>query len=129
MPGDPHRFDDLFAEFGPITLRRFFGGEGICAGEIMFGMVFDDRIYFKTDAQSRKAFLAEGCKPFSFEKRSSGETVVTGWYALPERLYDEPDEIVAWARTACEVALRSDTVKRKQRRALEPKPRRRSTRA
>ncbi len=41
---DPHRFDDLFAEFGPIRLRRFFGGEGICAGETMIGMVFDDVI-------------------------------------------------------------------------------------
>ena len=25
---DPHRFDDLFQEFGSVTLRRFFGGEG-----------------------------------------------------------------------------------------------------
>ena len=35
MKSDPHRFDDLFFEFGPITLRRFFGGEGIYSGETM----------------------------------------------------------------------------------------------
>jgi DNA transformation protein len=122
---DPHRFDDLFASFGPIAIRRFFGGEGLCAGEIMFGMVFDDRIYFKTDAESRKPFLSENCTPFSFKKRSTGETVVTGWYALPERLYDEPEELAAWARVACEVARCSETVKRKQRRAADQRPRRR----
>ena len=52
---DPHRFDDLFAAFGSVVLRRFFGGEGVCAGDIMFGMVFDDRIYFKTDAAGAHA--------------------------------------------------------------------------
>jgi TfoX/Sxy family transcriptional regulator of competence genes len=43
---DPHRFDDLFSVFGPIRLRRFFGGEGIVAGDVMIGMVFSDVIYF-----------------------------------------------------------------------------------
>jgi len=123
---DPHRFDDLFAEFGPITLRRFFGGEGLCAGEIMMGMVFDDRIYFKTDEQSRKRFLAEGCKPFTFEKRSTGETIVTGWFALPDRLYDDPDELAAWARAALDVAMRSDTAQRKVRKQAPSSSRTRS---
>ncbi len=114
--GDPHRFDDLFSTFGPIRLRRFFGGEGICAGEIMLGMIFDDRIYFKTDELSRKPFLTEGCKPFTFHKSRTGETIVTGWYALPDRLYDDPDELAAWARAALDVATRSETVQQKVRR-------------
>jgi TfoX/Sxy family transcriptional regulator of competence genes len=38
VAGDPHRFDDLFSEFGPVRLRRFFGGEGIRAGDILIGM-------------------------------------------------------------------------------------------
>ena len=72
---DPHRFDDLLQEFGPITLRRFFGGEGICSGEIMIGMIFADTIYFKTDETTRKAFVAEKTKPFTFLKRGTGETI------------------------------------------------------
>jgi DNA transformation protein len=126
--GDPHRFDDLFTEFGPIQLRRFFGGEGICAGEIMIGMVFDDRIHFKTDSETRKAFLAEECQPFSFTKRSTGETVVTGWYALPERLYDDPEELAQWAKAAFDVAsasrARGKTAKRT--RALQPRSQRKA---
>jgi DNA transformation protein and related proteins len=110
---DPHRFDDLFSAFGPITLRRFFGGEGICAGEIMFGMIFGERLYFKTDAHTRDAFLAEACEPFTFEK--AGETVVTGWYALPDRLYDDPEELARWAQQALAVAAASETAAKKQR--------------
>jgi DNA transformation protein and related proteins len=121
---DPHRFDDLFQAFGPIALKRFFGGEGIYAGEIMIGMVFSDTIYFKTDETTRKAFLAERTKPFTFEKRSTGETVVTGWYALPDRLYDEPDELAEWARAALAVASASPTVARKRARPASRKKRR-----
>ena len=114
VKGDPHRFDDLLGAFGPVTVRRFFGGEGICAGKIMFGMIFGERIYFKTDERTREAFIAEGCQPFSFQKR--GETIVTGWYAIPDRLYDDPDELAGWAKQARDVAARSETVVKKQRR-------------
>src|SRR5262249_35683559 len=109
-----HRFEDLFAEFGPVAVRRFFGGEGLYAGDVMFGMVFDDVVYLTTDAETRKAVVAENCAPFTFEKRSTGETVVTHWHAIPERLYDDPGELAVWARAALAVATRSDTTRKKQ---------------
>jgi DNA transformation protein len=111
---DPHRFDDLFAEFGPIQVRRFFGGEGIYAGDIMIGMVFDDIIYFTTDATTRAAFVAESCKPFTFLKRSTSETIETHWYSAPDRLYDDPEELAQWARIALGVASKSETTRKKQ---------------
>ncbi|HSC59591.1 MAG TPA: TfoX/Sxy family protein [Rhizomicrobium sp.] len=110
------RFDDLFAEFGPIRLRRFFGGEGIVADDVMIGMVFDDIIYFKTDDETRKAFVAEKTKPFSFLKRSTGETIVTTWFALPDRLYDDPEELAQWARAALDVARKAEAGKTRKAR-------------
>ena len=115
---DPYRFDDLFAEFGPIRLKRFFGGEGIYAGEVMIGSVFRDVIYFKTDAESRKAFDAEGAKPFTFHKGK--ELITTTWLALPDRLYDDPEELARWARTALAVAEAAPTQRKKARRAVGP---------
>src|SRR5689334_1892607 len=116
---DPHRFDDLFTEFGPIRLRRFFGGEGIYAGDTMIGMVFNnDTIYFKTDAETRKAFDAEKSKPFTFMKGK--ELITTTWLSLPDRLYDEPEELARWARAALKVALASPTAKKKARKAVSP---------
>ncbi|MEI9989362.1 MAG: TfoX/Sxy family protein [Rhizomicrobium sp.] len=118
MPADPHRFDDLFAEFGPIRLRRFFGGEGIYAGETMIGSVFRDVIYFKTDAESRKPFDAEKCRPFTFMKGT--ELVTTTWLAIPDRLYDDPEELARWARAALAVALASPTATKRARKASKP---------
>lgn len=115
---DPRRFDDLFQEFGPVTLRRFFGGEGIYAGSVMIGMIFNDTIYFKTDPQTRKAFDAEACKPFTFYKGK--ELIVTTWLALPERLYDDPGGLAEWARSALRVANASSTATQKARKAMNP---------
>jgi DNA transformation protein len=113
MKSDPHRFDDLFAAFGPIALRRFFGGEGIYVGAVMIGMVFNaDTIYFKTDAESRKAFDAEGCKPFTFHK--GNELVTTTWLAIPDRLYDDPEELAHWARAAHDVARAAPAAKKRR---------------
>jgi DNA transformation protein len=113
------RFGDLFAEFGQIRLRRFFGGEGIYADDVMIGMVFDDIIYFKTDEESRKAFLAEKTKPFQFTKHKSGELVITTWFALPDRLYDDPEELAQWARAAHRVAKASPAAVKKRKRAAK----------
>jgi DNA transformation protein len=119
---DPHRFDDLFSEFGPIRLRRFFGGEGIYAGDVMIGMIFNaDTIYFKTDAETRKAFDKERSKPFTFYKGK--ELITTTWLSLPDRLYDEPDELAAWARRAYEVARNAPTaVARRKKQAKADAP-------
>lgn len=111
---DPHRFDDLFSAFGPIRLRRFFGGEGIYAGDVMIGMIFNgDTIYFKTDAETRKAFDAENSKPFTFYKGK--ELITTTWLSLPDRLYDEPDELAEWARQARIVAQNAPTAIARQK--------------
>jgi DNA transformation protein and related proteins len=109
------RFDDLFAAFGPITLKRFFGGEGIYADDVMIGMVFDDVIFFKTDEETRKAFAAEKTEPFSFMK--GGERVVTTWFALPDRLYDDPEELAQWARAALKVAVNAPAARKKAKSA------------
>jgi DNA transformation protein and related proteins len=105
---DPTRFDDLFHDFGRITVRRMFGGEGIYAGEQIIGLVVDDRLYLKTADSNRADYLAEGCKPFSFRR---GEKITaTSYYAVPERLLDDSEEFAQWARKA-------------QAAALAPKPR------
>ncbi|MCO8165941.1 TfoX/Sxy family protein [Pseudomonas sp. 21LCFQ010] len=35
--------EDIFALFGPVSLRRMFGGHGIFRDGVMFGLVFDHR--------------------------------------------------------------------------------------
>ena len=80
----------------------------------MFGLVDDERIYFKTSEETAQAFIAEGCGPFTYQMKK-GEGILTSYYALPDRLYDDPEELAEWARAAFAVALQSPTAQKEAR--------------
>ena len=100
---------DLFASFGPVTVRRMFSGAGIFADGMMFGLIVRDVIYLKADDASIADFEREGCAPLTYTRgKKSGrpsEHALPYW-RLPARLYDDPDELAAWARRAFAVAER-----------------------
>jgi DNA transformation protein and related proteins len=104
---------DSFAEFlreqlaplGPLTMRRMFGKTGVFCGGLMFGIVAEDTLYFRVDEHNRAAFKeAEAFPPLNYQKK--GETIDLSFWRAPERLFDEPDELVTWARAALAAAAR-----------------------
>jgi DNA transformation protein len=98
--------EDLLSPLGPISVRRMFGGAGIyCDGQV-FAFVDDDQLFLKTDAAGRAAFEEEGMGPFTYTTKHGPGTLMSYWRA-PERLLEDPDEMVAWARTALGIARRA----------------------
>lgn len=95
---------DSLRGLGPVSVRRMFGGAGVYAEGVMFGLIAEDTFYLKADAATQGAFEAEGLSPFVYE--SNGRTVAMSYWRIPERLLDDPDEMLAWARTALDVARR-----------------------
>ena len=102
---------ELFAGFGPVTIRRMFSGFGVSADGVNFALVLRGAIYLRADASTIPRFEAEGCGPFRYE--AQGKVRMIGSYRqLPERLYDEPDEVTEWARAAHAAAGRAALAKR-----------------
>lgn len=122
---DADHISELFSAFGPVTVRRMFGGAGIFADGSMFALVDDGVIYLKADAATIPAFEREKSTPFSYATRH-GRHTLTSYWRLPERLYDDPDELARWAAAAFAAAKASEQVR--QRRAARtprnPAPRR-----
>ena len=114
---DPHRFDDLFHDFGPITVKRMFGGEGIFVGDMMIGIVVDDQIYLKVGDSNRADFEAEGARPFTYARGKERNATSLSYFTVPERLLDDPEEFGQWARRAHDVALAAPAKAPKKRRA------------
>ena len=71
---------ELFAGFGPVVVRRMFGGAGIYAHGRMFGLVHDGVIYLK--AGNAAAFEREKLPPFTYST-SSGKRGVMSIGACP----------------------------------------------
>lgn len=102
---DPDFIRELFAPFRPVAAKRMFGGIGLFADGLMFGLIFDDVIYLRVDDASVPSFEREGSAPFVYPlaKHHIGRPSRHFW-RLPERLYDDPDELGVWAARALAVA-------------------------
>jgi DNA transformation protein len=104
---------DGFAEFlceqlaplGRLAMRRMFGKTGVFCDGVMFGMVADNTLYFRVDDDNRTVFAeAASFPPLNYEKK--GSIIDLSFWRVPERLFDEPDELVTWARAALAAAHR-----------------------
>ncbi len=127
---------DTFADFlreqlaplGRLTMRRMFGKTGVFCDGVMFAMVTENTLYFRVDDQNRATFKeAASFPPLNYEKK--GCTIDLSFWRVPERLFDEPDELVTWARAALAAARRVATKRertaprlRSKRRKSKPRP-------
>jgi DNA transformation protein len=96
---------EQLAPLGQIAMRRMFGKTGVFCDGVMFGMVTEDTLYLRVDDHNRETFKeAEAFPPLSYEKK--GSTIDLSFWRAPERLFDEPDELVTWAQLALAAARR-----------------------
>jgi DNA transformation protein and related proteins len=112
---------DLFADFGPVTIRKMFSGFGISADGTNFALALRAGLYLRADEQTIPQFEAEGSQPFQYQTRTKTVTVNSYWQ-LPARLFDDSEELATWARAALAAAQRAALRKRpKARKAAKPK--------
>jgi DNA transformation protein len=102
---------DLFADFGPVTIRRMFSGHGISADGTNFALSLRAGLYFRADEETIPRFEAEGSKPFQYQTSTRTVTVNSYWQ-LPARLFDDSEELAQWARAALAAAQRAALRKR-----------------
>ena len=103
---DPDFICELFTAFGPVSPRQMFFGVGIFADGVMFGYAVGGVIYLKTDDLIVADFAAEQSGPFLYPTKGGMCTLMWYW-RLPERLYDDPEELALWARRSLDAALRA----------------------
>ena len=116
---------EQLAPLGRLSLRRMFGKTGVFCDGVMLGMVTEDTLYFRVDEQNRAAFEeAASAPPLNYAK--GGKLIDLAFWRAPERLMDEPDELLSWARLALAAARRiaRQRVAKPRSPARTPRPRR-----
>jgi len=95
---------DTFVEFcleqlevlAHVRSRRMFGGHGIYAGGVFFGIVHRGRLYMKTDETTRALHEERGMGPF---EPHPGQ-VLRSYYEVPPEVIERRRELSEWARRA-----------------------------
>jgi DNA transformation protein and related proteins len=96
---------EQLAPLGRLSLRRMFGKTGVFCDGVMFAVVTDNTLYFRVDDHNRGIFKeASSSPPLNYAK--GGAMIDLSFWRVPERLFDEPDELIAWARAALAAAYR-----------------------
>ncbi|HAT33396.1 MAG TPA: TfoX domain containing protein [Janthinobacterium sp.] len=94
---------ELFAPLGQLSDGKFFGGHSIKYRGSQFAMVMGNTLYLRVNDVTRPEYEREGAKPF-FYTTKKGVVQVRKYYAAPEALLDDQEQLLVWARRAINAA-------------------------
>jgi DNA transformation protein len=123
--------EEQLEPLGRIAFRRMFSGAGVYCDGVIFGLILRDTLHFKVDDGNREAYRAEDMEPFSYEAKGQRREIGAYW-RVPERLLDEPEEMVEWARAALAAGRRAEGAGKpgnRPKRKRPPKPQKPGKRA
>src|SRR5215213_5880289 len=87
-----------------ISSRSMFGGTGLSAGTVFFGIIFRDILYLRVNDHTRADYGRLGMKPFNpYPPR----TPSMRYYEVPAGVLESREDLTAWALTAIAAARRS----------------------
>jgi DNA transformation protein len=83
-----------------LGCRAMFGGFGLYLGRTFFGIVFDDRLYFRTHGDTVADYVRRGMLPF----RPNDKHVLKNYYEVPADVLESRRELSSWAAAAARPA-------------------------
>lgn len=102
---------------GTITTRNMFGGLALYLDGRIFGMIADDALWFKSDAESALLWEAANCALFTYDFGDGKMSGTMNYRRVPEDAYDDSDAMRHWAEVGIAAAMRAPAKK------LKPKKR------
>ena len=93
---------DQLGALPEMRARAMFGGYGLCQAGRFFGILMDGRLYFKTDEQTRTAYVERCMGPFLYEK--ARRTLTINYFEVPPDVLESREELVVWARRAIQAS-------------------------
>ncbi|MCM2334899.1 MAG: TfoX/Sxy family protein [Anaeromyxobacteraceae bacterium] len=95
---------DLLAPLGAVSARPMFGGHGLYARGVMFGLLDDEELFLRADDEARPAFVAAGCRQWSYPTK--GRRQPGDYWRPPDEAHEDPEAMQPWAELGLAAALR-----------------------
>ena len=86
------------ASLDGLRCKRMFGGYGLYCGEQFFGIVFDGRLYFKTNPDTLAQYMAYDAAVFA----PSEKQVLKNYREVPVDILEDGESLLLWASRAAQ---------------------------
>jgi DNA transformation protein len=103
---------ETMLHWASVNSRKMFGGYGLYREYLMFALIADDTLYFKTDDNNVGQFEQAGCLPFAYQSKT--RVVKMSYWSAPAECLESPDEMRDWCNLAYAAALRSGKTSKKK---------------
>jgi DNA transformation protein len=97
--------EEALAPLGTVTMRKMMGGATLYLDNVVFAILYDGEIWFKSDALSDAVWDAEGCERFSVTFKD-GRVDTMNSRRAPGDVHDDSDAMRHWAAPAIEAGVR-----------------------
>jgi DNA transformation protein and related proteins len=94
---------EQLADLDDLVARAMFGGVGLYARGVFFGIIARDRLYLKVDEVNLPDYERQGSRPFKPYPDRSG---TMRYYEVPVNVLENALELTDWARKAVAAARR-----------------------
>ena len=107
---------------GGVVSRRMFSGAGLYQGDVFFGLLFRDTLYFKVNDANRADYESRGMG--RFQPYPGKPHLSFTYYEVPVEVLEDREELASWARRsiAAALAIAAEKRVRKRRPAHKPAP-------
>jgi len=95
---------ETMLHWASVNARKMFGGYGLYRDGLMFALITDDTLYFKTDKCNVAKFEQAGSLPFVYHSKT--RVVQMSYWSAPAECLESPDEMFEWCNVAYAAALR-----------------------
>ena len=92
---------DQLAGVDGLRAQAMFGGVGLYAGEVFFGILAADLLFFKVDDTNRREYETAGSSPF---KPYADRAMTMPYYNVPVVVLEDAVMLGEWAARAVAVA-------------------------
>ncbi len=87
---------EQLAALDGMRCKRMFGGYGLYSGEQFFGIVYDGRLYFKTNPETLPEYIKLHAAVFA----PSEKQVLKNYREVPVDILEDNERLLLWARKA-----------------------------
>lgn len=107
---------DQLSEQGDVVARPMFGGAGFYLDGEFFGILYEERLYFRVSPETIGEYTSRKMKPFApfgGKRGKGGES--RGYYEVPVEIIESQGDLIKWARASQRTPRLSSTKQRTTR--------------